>query len=157
MPYINQQTNIWVPDSFQDRQAASVDTVVRDYDQNLGFGKNEQTGQWCIFLRHGSNELTAEADLPIMGFNSIPHPEDALRRLHQADALRTGREILDQIERANKDILDKKDKQQRKPRRKPPKHLIGVSVRWAKRLMQKYLLTGRTNDLSRNLPNGRCE
>jgi len=109
MPYINQQTNIWVPDSFQDRQAASVDTVVRDYDQNLGFGKNEQTGQWCIFLRHGSNELTAEADLPIMGFNSIPHPEDALRRLHQADALRTGREILDQIERANKDILDKKD------------------------------------------------
>lgn len=109
MPYIDQQTNIWVPDSFQDRQAASVDTAVREYDHNLGFGKNERTGQWCIFLRHGSNELTAEADLPIMGFNSIPHPDDALRRLHQADALRTGREILDQIERANKDIQSKKD------------------------------------------------
>jgi hypothetical protein len=53
--------------------------------------------------------LTAESDLPVLGFEDIPHPDDALRRLHQADALRTGHEILDQINRANKEIQDDKD------------------------------------------------
>jgi hypothetical protein len=109
MPNIKDRANIWVPPSFTHKQAAAVDSAVREYDPNLGFGLNEQSGQWCIFLRHGSNELTAESDLPVLGFEDIPHPDDALRRLHQADALRTGHEILDQINRANKEIQDDKD------------------------------------------------
>lgn len=109
MPNLTEQSNIWVPSSFVDRQASKVNVAVREYDPNLGFGKNEKTGQWCIFLKHGSNALAQEADLPILGFDQIPHPDDALRRLHNADALRTGRQILDQIERQNKELHDQKD------------------------------------------------
>lgn len=104
MPDYTNKANIWVPPSVTHREAASVAVAVRDYDPNLSFGRNEKTGQWCIFLRQGTSEATAQADLPIMGFNDIPHPHDALRRLQQADALRTGREILDNLERVNRDI-----------------------------------------------------
>lgn len=109
MPDFKNKANIWVPPSATHREAAAVAVAVRDYDPNLSFGLNEQTGQWCIFLRQGTSEATAQADLPIMGFSDIPYPNDAIRRLHQADALRTGREILDQVERVNKDIQHQKD------------------------------------------------
>lgn len=101
MPQFDQKTHIWVPNSHQDRNAAAVAVAVREYDPDLSFGRNEQTGQWCIFLKQGTSSATVGADLPVLGFQEIPHPDDALRRLHQADALRTGRKILDNIERHN--------------------------------------------------------
>ena len=84
-------------------------TAVREYDPNLDFGRNERTGQWCIFLKRGTGEASKEVDLPILGFNEVPHPDDALRRLHQADALRTGNEILDKITKNNADIEARKE------------------------------------------------
>lgn len=96
--------NIWVPPAHFDRQIVKVRRAVKEYDPNLDFGKNERTGQWCIFLKQGTSEATQEVDLPILGFNDIPHPDDALRRLHQSDAQRTGQEILDKITRNNEDI-----------------------------------------------------
>lgn len=98
------KANIWVPPTHGFREAARVRTAVREYDPNLDFGKNERTGQWCIFLKQGSNEFSKEVDMPILGFNDIPHPDDALKRLHQSDALRTGQEILDKITKNNDDI-----------------------------------------------------
>lgn len=109
MPLFDEKTNIWVPRSYEDKRAAAVSVAVREYDPNLGFGRNERTGQWCIFLKAGTSAVTVGGDLPIMGFNDIPHPDDALRRIHQADAVRTGREIMQSIERHNNDIQKKKD------------------------------------------------
>ena len=98
------KSNIWVPESFGHREVVRVRRAVKEYDPNLDFGRNELTGQWCIFLKRGTSKATEEVDLPIMGFNDIPHPDDAISRLHQADALRTGNEILDKIVKNNDDI-----------------------------------------------------
>ena len=99
-------TNIWVPPSVGFKEETAVRTAVKEYDPNLDFGRNENTGQWCIFLKHGTSQATSKNDLPILGFDSVPHPDAALRRLHQADALRRGREIMDSIERHNDSIRD---------------------------------------------------
>lgn len=95
--------NIWVPDSASNAQydipVLRVDKAVQEYDENLRFGRNEETGQWCIFrLVRGENPL------PILGFNEIPHPEDACKRLFQADAMRRGEEILDEMNRQNEEL-----------------------------------------------------
>lgn len=103
MPQPNKQ-NIWVPSGSSHRDVGRVRKIVKEYDSNLDFGKNELSGQWCIFLKQGTTQASEEVDLPILGFNDIPHPDDALRRLHESDALRTGNEILNKITRNNADI-----------------------------------------------------
>ena len=104
MPVINDKVSMWVPSSHQDRQAHAVNKAVREYDPDLGFGYNEATGQWCIFLKHGATAMAANSDLPILGFSHIPHPDDAIKRLYQSDARRRGQEIVDAIQRDNEEI-----------------------------------------------------
>lgn len=108
MPEPNKQ-NIWVPASHEIRGVGAIRKAVREYDSNLDFGRNETTGQWCIFLKQGATAASQEVDLPILGFQDIPHPDDALRRLHQSDALRTGNQILEQINRHNAAIEKQRD------------------------------------------------
>jgi glutamate synthase domain-containing protein 1 len=98
------KNNIWVPEAFGHREVTRVRNAVREYDPNLDFGRNEVTGQWCIFLKRGVTQASQEVDLPVLGFEDIPHPDDALRKLHESDALRTGNEILDKITKNNEDI-----------------------------------------------------
>lgn len=106
---MTQKTNIWVPESFGHREAVRVRRAVKEYDPNLDFGRNELTGQWCIFLKRGTSEMANEVDLPVLGFQEIPHPDDALARLRQSDALRTGNEILDKISKNNADIEERRE------------------------------------------------
>lgn len=85
--------------------AMKVDEAVREYDYRLSFKLNNETNQWCIYISqpHGHDEL------PILGFQGIPHPDDALKRLYHADALRHGEKILDDIDRHNKAISEELD------------------------------------------------
>ena len=88
-------TDIWVPPSFWDKQVNAVTVAVREYDPELQFGRNEANGQWCIFMeRHGER-------IPILGFQGIPHPDDALKRLYQSDTRRHGSKILDEMNEHN--------------------------------------------------------
>lgn len=103
------KSNIWVPEGFGNRESTRVRKAVQEYDPNLDFGRNELSGQWCVFLKRGTNKMTKEVDLPILGFPDIPHPDDALKRLRESDALRTGNEILDKITRNNQDIEDRRE------------------------------------------------
>lgn len=97
---------MWVPASHEIREATAVRNAVRTYDPDLSFGRNEETGQWCIFLRQGANKAASEWDLPILGFNDIPSPEAAMDRLIASDARRRGTEILDELNKSNQDIED---------------------------------------------------
>lgn len=97
--------SLWVPAHAADqREAWKVHQAVKQYDENLAFGRNEETGQWCIFMRQGTNQATTEHDLPILGFNEIPNPDDAIARLMKSDARRRGNEILDELNAHNEDI-----------------------------------------------------
>lgn len=84
-----------------DSDVLAVDRTVNEYDERLYFDRNSETGDWCIYLK----TVAREPDLPILGFQEIPHPEDALKRLYQADSLRHGEEILDGMRRRNHDAL----------------------------------------------------
>ena len=108
MPIPSKQ-NIWVPESFGHREVVRVRKAVKEYDPNLDFGKNEVTGDWCIFLKRGLTTASQEVDLPVLGFKDIPHPDDALRRLHDSDAIRTGNEILDKLTKNNSDIEERRE------------------------------------------------
>lgn len=84
-----------------DSDVLAVDRVLNEYDERLYFDRNQDTGQWCAYLK----TLPSEPDLPIFGWDNVPYPEDAIRRIYQADALRHGDEILDQMDRANKERM----------------------------------------------------
>lgn len=97
-------THVWTPPRSYDRLAHEVSVAVREYDERLGFGKNPDNGQWCIFMRQGNSEETRGGDLPILGFQTVPSRDEALRRLYESDARKRGAEILAQINRHNEEI-----------------------------------------------------
>lgn len=92
-------TNIWLPGrGMTDMAERRVDAVVKEYDETLSFGRNMDTGQYCVFLnRRGADPL------PVLGFNTVPHPEDVLKALYHTDAQRRGEEILDEMNAENEE------------------------------------------------------
>ena len=95
--------NIWIPGRGElNMQAYKVDRAVNEYDERLMFGRNEDTGDWCVFIRLPDGK----PPYPVLGFqDTIPDPRDAITRLQQGDTLRHG-------ERIYKEILDS-EKQRR--------------------------------------------
>lgn len=102
-------SNIWVPTSHRFRGELDARKAASDYDPNLDFGFNENTGQWCVFLKQGTMAAAAEKDLPILGFDHIPSRDEVQKRLYQVDALRRGREVLDDLNRHNQRIRDERE------------------------------------------------
>lgn len=97
-------THVWTPPKAYDRLAASVAKAVREYDDRLGFGINPDNGQWCVFMRQGTIEGARGGDLPILGFQTIPSPDEALERLFKTDARKRGEEILNELNAHNETI-----------------------------------------------------
>lgn len=82
-----------------DSEVLGVERVVEQYDERLYFDLNDETRQWCIYLK----TPPSEPDIPVIGFERKPHPDDALKAMVQADALRQGEEILDGMRKRNWD------------------------------------------------------
>jgi hypothetical protein len=76
-----------------------LDKAVQEYDENLRFGRNEETGQYCVF-----RIVRGERPLPILGFTEMPDTDQIFKRLYKSDALRRGNEILDEINKHNAGI-----------------------------------------------------
>lgn len=94
---------IWLPGrGVTDLAERRADAFVQEYDENLRFGRNEDTGQYCVF-----RIVRGEAPLPILGFNEVPSNDFLARRLYQTDALRRGEEILDEMNKHNKALEDR--------------------------------------------------
>lgn len=95
--------------------ARRVVQAVRDYDERLLFGRNEETGLWTVFIKMDTAypgdtmEIGGYKVLPILAFQGSdpPHPDDVTKALWERDALRRGEEILDDINRRNKDIQNR--------------------------------------------------
>lgn len=103
------RSGLWVPaHAAEQRDAWKVHQAVKQYDENLAFGRNEQTGQWCIFLRQGTSAATTTGDLPILGFPDIPSVDAAMDRLRESDARRRGKDILDELEKHNRSIKEER-------------------------------------------------
>ena len=93
--------NIWIPNKGEiDTKVWRVDKAVNEYDERLMFGRNEDTGDWCVFIRMPR----PEPPYPVLGFgNTIPEPEDALNRLRASDTLRHGNKIYDDVMRSQRE------------------------------------------------------
>lgn len=71
-----------------------VDRAVNQYNERLSFKLNEDTGDYCIYMRMPS----PEPDLPILGFGTtIPHPDAACKKLWESDTMIHGEKILNDI------------------------------------------------------------
>lgn len=93
-------TKIWLPGvGYADVGMASLDAAVQEYDPLLRFGRNEETGQYCVFM-----VKRGQAPLPVLGFEELPSKDYLLRRLYQSDTVRNGGQLLDQIERHNREL-----------------------------------------------------
>jgi len=102
---------IWTPPGHRDRELIAARRAAREYDENLDFGFNEKTQQYCVYLKAGAMDASKFGDMPILGFvppNRIPSPDEIKRRLYQSDALRRGHEIMDEWNRQN-DLLKNQD------------------------------------------------
>lgn len=91
-------SKIWVPRSHEMREAVPLQRALRAYDERLYFGRNEDHGDWCVFLKmpHG------ERDVPVLGFqDNIPTVEEMMKRVHAADTKRHGDAILVEMEKHN--------------------------------------------------------
>ena len=102
---------IWIPGSLGqvDVQTWRISQALKEYDERLCLARNEDNGQWCVYVRMPRGGDWPEL-LPIFGLTQPPHDprtlevEDVLRRVHQADALRQGEKILDDIVNTNDGI-----------------------------------------------------
>ena len=77
-----------------DSDVYKVDAAVRQYNERLSFGLNEDTQEYCIFMRMPYPEPV----LPILGFGrEVPHPDAACKKLWESDTMIHGDKILNDI------------------------------------------------------------
>lgn len=80
-----------------DIRAWKVDQAVNAYDARLMFAKNEETGDWCVFVRMPS----PNPPYPVCGFGyDIPEVEDVMFRIRKADTMRNGDVIYNDMIRS---------------------------------------------------------
>lgn len=84
-----------------------AEKAASDYDSNLSFGWNEQTQQWCVFIKAGTMPASKDRDFPVLGFQNIPSREEVQRRLYESDAFRKGVNILREANKHNDELLNK--------------------------------------------------
>ena len=88
---------IWLPgQGVVDMGPMKVHRALQAYDDRLMFGRNEDTGDWCAFVKmpHG------QAPVPVIGFGrELPTPEDAVKRCDAANTRRHSTQLLDMVTR----------------------------------------------------------
>ncbi len=88
-----------------DSSVYKVDAAVRQYNERLSFKLNEDTQDYCIFMRMPY----PEPDLPILGFGrEIPHPDLACKKLWESDTMIHGDKILNDILKSQEDFKNAK-------------------------------------------------
>jgi len=88
-----------------DSDVYKVDAAVRQYNERLSFKLNEDTQDYCIFMRMPY----PEPDLPILGFGrEVPHPDLACKKLWESDTMIHGDKILKDILKSQEDFKNAK-------------------------------------------------
>jgi hypothetical protein len=88
-----------------DSDVYKVDAAVRQYNERLSFKLNEDTQDYCIYMRMPY----PEPDLPILGFGrEVPHPDLACKKLWESDTMIHGDKILKDILKSQEDFKNAK-------------------------------------------------
>jgi hypothetical protein len=103
------QQDVWLPGhGVVPVGAINASKAVEDYDPDLMLGRNEQTGDWHVFLKNGPH---GGQPFPVMYLGPELPPYDEIQRLlYTNDVRRHGAKIVEAIERrkrAERERLDK--------------------------------------------------
>jgi hypothetical protein len=72
--------------------------AVEEYDADLRLARNDETGNWCVFISRGD----AEAPFPVFNLGAeLPSPDRIKQMLYMADVRRRGHDIVRDVERNN--------------------------------------------------------
>ena len=87
-----------------------IDRAVREYDERLFFARNNDTWDWCVFVRMPGSEPA----YPVIGFGrELPPLDEVMRLVYRSDTKRHGWQIYDEIvasqEAYKKKFRDKAD------------------------------------------------
>lgn len=101
--------NLWLPNGMN-MDAYRVDRAVNAYDERLMFARNEDTGDWCVFVRMPA----PKPPMPVFGFGDrIPDPVEAVAKVQEGHLVRhkerIWKEVVDSQEQYRKDLKYKGD------------------------------------------------
>jgi len=88
-----------LPISYFHKEAQEINKALQQYDADLGFGLNEETKQWVVFLKKGSTEATKEGHVPLFGFQKFPTLDEVMNKVRKGDLRKRGTEMLDKAHR----------------------------------------------------------
>jgi len=123
------QQNIWLPGSgVVPVGSINASKAVEDYDPSLMLGRNEQTGDWHVFVKDGPHD---HQPFPVMYIGPELPPYDALQALlYKNDVRRHGEKIVHAIERRKAAERERLDKQHRDENAEVAEH-----IEWGMRQM----------------------
>ena len=90
---------LWLPNSVN-YAAYKVDRAVNEYDERLMFARNEDTGDWCVFVKMPR----PQDPFPVFGFGDrIPDPVEALAKVQEGHLVRHKERIWKEITDSQRD------------------------------------------------------
>ena len=100
---------LWLPNTMN-YDAYRVDRAVNAYDERLMFARNEDTKDWCVFVRMPS----PQEPMPVFGFGDrIPDPVEAVAKVQEGHLVkhkeRIWKEIIDSQEKYRADLTYNSD------------------------------------------------
>ena len=104
------QQDIWLPNSgVVPVGSINASKAVEDYDPDLMLGRNEQTGDWHVFIKDGPHD---HQPFPVMYLGpELPSYDEIQRLLYTHDVRRHGAKIVEAIERRNAAERERLEKQ----------------------------------------------
>jgi hypothetical protein len=90
---------LWLPNTVN-YDAYRVDRAVNAYDERLMFARNEDTGDWCVFVRMPS----PQDPFPVFGFGDrIPDPVEVLAKVQEGHLVKHKERIWKEITDSQKE------------------------------------------------------
>jgi hypothetical protein len=89
-------------------RVTALDRAAREYDERLRVGKNEDTGDWCVFIQMARGTFPPNDLYPLYGMgqdeNALPEPHELKKKLYETDTVRHGDELRQRMNRENEDL-----------------------------------------------------
>lgn len=136
--------HIFVPGrGYVDYKILSLDKAVKEYDERLFVAQNEETGDWCIYMKapHG------QFPIPIVGwrYEELPDKDEVFVWLWKHDSIRQGERLLDDINRHNDEIRKEREEKMSELTGEMAEH-IEVVTRWTGEHPEKRIFVPKKDE-----------
>src|SRR6478609_1309476 len=89
-------------------RVTALDRAAREFDERLRVGKNEETGDWCVFIQMARGTFPPHDLYPLYGMgpneHALPEPHELKKKLYETDTVRHGDELRQRMNRENEEL-----------------------------------------------------